>query len=292
MVRVYYAAMETTAKETAGREAVVVGLNVFPVKSCRAVSCAEVEVDAFGVVGDRRFMVAEGARFTSQRKLPRLALISVSYVGEEEKKEEGDASRKKKRLLFSAPGIPEFLLDPVFHGERVEIGLWRDTVRVIDQGDGIAKWLNEYIGMGSSHLRLVASADENPGGYCRPISELHVPDELRNKLSDRHVALSDTGPVSLVSHESLADLNRRLKTRGGEEVGLKQFRMNIEVSGCSEPFEEDKWLLIQIGTIPLLAYRHATVSRKVLAKHYDNIRSINTSGVQIKKETELYIYKE
>lgn len=241
----------------AGKEAVVVGLNVFPVKSCRPVSCTEIEVDAFGVVGDRRFMVVEGARFTSQRKLPRLALISVGYV---EDKESG-ATSEKKRLRFSAPGMPEFILEPVLEGERVEVGLWRDTVRVVDQGDGIAQWLNEYIGMGSSHLRLVASAEEpHSVGYSRPISELQVPAELHQKLSDRHVALSDTGPVSLVSHESLADLNRRLKTRGGEEVGLKQFRMNIEISGCSEPFEEDKWLLIQIGTIPLLAYRHATVS--------------------------------
>ena len=227
---------------------VVTGLNMFPVKSCRAVSVEEVEVDSFGVVGDRRFMVIDGNRFTSQRKLPRLALVTVCYV-------EGEGG--KKWLRFAAPDMPVFTLEPVLEGDRVEVTLWQDAVHVIDQGDEVAQWLNNFIGMGSAHLRLVASA-ETRSGYIRPVSEL--PAKLRDKLSDRHLALADAGPVSLVSQESLADLNGRLRERGGREVDLKQFRMNIEVSGCSQAFEEDRWLLVQIGNIPFLSYRCATVS--------------------------------
>ena len=226
---------------------VVTGLNVFPVKSCRAVSVEEVEIDSFGVVGDRRFMVIIGNRFTTQRKLPQLALVTVCYVERE----------GKRRLKFSAPDMPEFILEPVMEGERVEVVLWQDTVHVIDQGDGVSKWLNDFIGMGSAHLRLVAIAKDHEG-YWRPVAEL--PAKLRDKLSDRHFALADDGPVSLISQESLADLNGRLRERGGQEVALKQFRMNIEVSGCSEAFGEDKWLLFQIGAVLFLAYRNATVS--------------------------------
>ena len=226
----------------------VTGLNVFPVKSCRAVSTEEVEVDSFGIVGDRRFMVIDGNRFTSQRKLPHLALVTVCYI----EGEEGN-----KLLQLAAPDMPVFTLQPVLEGDRVEVTLWQDTVHVIDQGDKVAKWLNDFIGMGSAHLRLVSSA-EKQSGYLRPVSELPV--KLRDKLSDRHLALADVGPVSLVSLESLADLNVRLQERGGREVALKQFRMNIEVSGCSQAFEEDKWLLVQIGNIPFLSYRCATVS--------------------------------
>ena len=227
---------------------VVTGLNVFPVKSCRGVSVQEIEIDNFGVVGDRRFMLVDGNnRFTSQRKLPRLALVAVSYI------EGGDG---EKQLKLSAPGMPEFILNPILAGPRIEATLWEDTVAVIDQGDDVAKWFNTFIGMGSSYLHLVASA-ENSEGYLRPVSEL--PTKLREKLSHKQLALGDEGPTSIISQESLADLNRRMVERGGESVRLKQFRMNIEVSGCSEPFEEDKWLMLQIGSTPFLAYRNTEV---------------------------------
>lgn len=226
-------------------DVVVTKLNVFPVKSCRAVSVKEIKIDRFGVLGDRRFMIVDGDRFTTQRKLPRLALITVSYVEE-------------KQMKFSAPDMPDFIHQPILEGKRMEITLWQDTVSVIDQGDAVSKWLNQHVGMGSAHLRLVAAAEDSES-YCRPISELNVPAKLKNKLSDRQIALTDSGPVSLVSEESLADLNLRLRKRGGVEVNLKQFRMNIEVSGCSNPFEEDRWLLVQIGSVPFLIYRSATV---------------------------------
>jgi uncharacterized protein YcbX len=233
-----------------GVEVVVTGLNVFPVKSCRAVSANEIEIDRLGVAGDRRFMIVGGDRFTSQRRLPRLALVSARYV-------DPPPGSAEKRLQFSAPGMPQLVHQPVVTGERVAVTLWRDTVHVIDQGDAVARWLNEFVGMGAAHLRLVASAEDG-GGYSRPLSELHVPAPLRERLSDRHAPLSDSAPVSVASTESLADLNRRLRERGGAEVGLKQFRMNIEVSGCPEAFAEDRWLLIEIGDMPFLIYRPST----------------------------------
>ena len=231
-----------------GPAVTVTKLNVFPVKSCRGVSVQEVEVDNFGIVGDRRFMLVDGNnRFTSQRKLPSLALISICFVHGEE---------GRKQLKLSAPGMPEFILNPILSGKRVEVTIWEDTVQAIDQGDEVATWFNKFVGMGSSHLRLVASGEDSEG-YHRPVSQL--PQRLKDKLSHRQLALPDAGPVSVISQESLDDLNQRLVERGGEEVALKQFRMNIEVSGCSEAFEEDQWLLIQIGTVPFLAYRNAEV---------------------------------
>lgn len=233
----------------AGTGAVVTGLHIFPVKSCRGVAVEEIEVDSFGVVGDRRYMLVDGNnRFTSQRKLPRLALVEVSFA---------EGKDGKTQLKFSAPGTREFLLEPVLTGERKEVTIWEDTVMAIDQGDEVAKWFNEFIGMSSSHLRLVASAESFGGGFQRPVS--HLPVHLKDRLSHQQMALPDDGPVSIVSHESLADLNQRIRERGGEEVSLKQFRMNIEVSGCSEPFEEDRWHLIQIGSAHLLVYRDAEV---------------------------------
>ena len=233
----------------------VTALNVFPVKSCRGLSVQEVEVDSFGIVGDRRFMLVDGAnRFTSQRKLPRLALVEVYYI-------EGEGG--KKLLRFSAPGMTNHIHQPLLDGPREVVSIWDDTVMAVDQGREVARWYNEFMGLGSSHLRLMASAESSGDDYRRSVSQ--IPVKLREKLSHVQVALSDEAPISVLSEESLSDLNWRLRERGGEEVPMKQFRMNIEVSGCSEPFEEDKWLLVQIGAVPLLAYQSAVVCKIIIA---------------------------
>jgi len=82
---------------------------------------------------------------------------------------------------------------------------------------------------------------------------------LAGKLPPMSVSLADAGPISLISHQSLADLNSRLLAFSGHEVPLSRFRMNIEVTGCSTPFEEDSWLLIKIGDTPFISYAHAEV---------------------------------
>ena len=81
------------------------------------------------------------------------------------------------------------------------------------------------------------------------------PPSLRVHLPPSLVHLGDAAPVSLISNESLADLNQKLNERvPGHTVTLDRFRMNTEITGCSRPFEEDEWLVIQIASTPLLVY--------------------------------------
>src|SRR4051812_43123008 len=57
-------------------------LHLYPVKSCRGLSITAGEVDDFGFVGDRRFMVVtehEGM-FLTQRMHPRMALIETALT--------------------------------------------------------------------------------------------------------------------------------------------------------------------------------------------------------------------
>ena len=228
----------------------VTGLNIFPIKSCKAVRMQEIELDSYGVVGDRRLMLVDGnGRFTSQRRLSKLALVTARF------EEQPDGGRRA--IHVSAPGMDRDLrLEPRLEGERTECGVWHNQVRTIDQGDEAARWFSEFIGHGSVYHRLVASA-EHSDGFHRVVDNL--PPGLKEKLPPMKVALADSAPVTLISEESLADLNRRLKERTGSEVPLNRFRMNIEIAGCSEPFEEDEWLLVRIGSVPFLAYAHSEV---------------------------------
>ena len=233
----------------------VTTLNIFPIKSCKAVKVDEIEVDSWGVVGDRRLMVVDGnGRFVSQRKFSKLATVLARFV------DEGG----KRLLHVSAPGMDRDLkYEPKLKGERMDVSIWESKVRAIDQGDIPAQWFNTFIGHGSMFHRLVASAESSTSS-SPSADEFHrfvdnLPHSLKERLPFMQMALADDGPVSLISEESLADLNHRLKERIGNEVPLNRFRMNIEISGCSKPFEEDEWLLIRIGSVPFLSYRNAEV---------------------------------
>lgn len=237
----------------------VIKLNLFPIKSCHGLSVEELRVGSYGVEDDRRFMLVDGnKRFVSQRKFSKLATIQSRFVSNE---------RGERMMHVSAPGMErELQFAPVSVGERIEASIWEDRVMVVDQGDVPAQWFGEFIGHGGTYIRLVASAESsstitsgegNTELFHRIVTKL--PSGLREKLPAMQLALADDGPVSLVSHESLADLNVHLRDRGCEDVPLNRFRMNIEISGCSKPFEEDDWLVIQIGEVPFLAYTNAEV---------------------------------
>jgi uncharacterized protein YcbX len=196
-------------------------------------------------------------RFVSQRKFPKLATVRCKFTT--------TSAGGTRHLHVSAPGMGrELEFAPRLSGERIEVGIWQDKVRVIDQGEGPAQWFSELIGHGGAFIRLVSSAEsgsETPNKsdemYQRPVTNL--PSGLKGRLPTMNMALVDDGPVSLVSMESLADVNRRMRERETEEVPVNQFRMNIEITGCSKPFEEDDWLLIKIGSAPFLLYTNAEV---------------------------------
>jgi len=235
----------------------VVTLNVYPVKSCQAVNPNEIMIDQYGVVGDRRFMVIDGgSRFISQRRCPKLATIIANFIDES----------GTQLLHLSSPGMKDFKHLPVYSSDRVQAGLWEGSVGVVDQGDDVAKWFSTLLGPGYEHVRLTCAA-ETHGGYKNQVKERHLPAALKGKLPSINVGLTDGAPVSLASVESLGDLNSRLQPITGGCVGLNRFRMNIEISGCSKPFEEDEWLVVKIGSVPFLCYRDAEVRKEPLLLH-------------------------
>lgn len=227
----------------------VTRLSYFPVKSCKAVNPNEIVIDEFGVVGDRRFMLVDGGkRFISQRKCSKLATITAELT-----------SKDGNQLLhLSHPDVKDFMLQPVYSGSRMEAGIWSNQVGVVDQGDKVAKWFAAILGPGYEHVRLTWIA-EKYDGYKHQVDENDIPQALRGKLPSTNIGLTDGAPVSLASAESLADLNSRLQPITGEGIDLSRFRMNIEISGCSKPFEEDEWLVIKIGSVPLLVYHDSEV---------------------------------
>ncbi len=229
----------------------VTGLNVHPIKSCRACPVEEITLDQYGVVDDRRLMVVDSSgRFVSQRKFSVLATVTARYQTEEV---------GERLLIIEAPSVDTPLaLRPVIDGPTVQCSVWSDTVELVDQGQAAADWFSALIGQ-SGFYRLVGCGGKD---YLRAVSNL--PASLKGRLPPLSLGLADAGPVSLISQCSLEDLNRRMSTLYDCEVPLNRFRMNMELGGVSEAFEEDSWLLVRVGEVPFLAYTNAEVSVDIL----------------------------
>jgi uncharacterized protein len=192
----------------------------YPVKSLAGHRLTGGRLDAFGLEGDRRWMVVdrEGGYIT-QRELPEMALISTRM--------EGDS------LVLQAPGRPSLTIDrPSESAEGIYVRVWNDRCEARNCGDEVEGWLSEFLGR---DCRLVYMAD----GEVRRV-------DPRFAQAEDRTAFSDGFPLLLISQASLDDLNRRLEI----PLPMIRFRPNLVVTGC-EPYAEDGWSLIRVGDISL-----------------------------------------
>ncbi len=193
-------------------------LYVYPIKSIGGVPLQEARLDEQSIEHDRRWMlVDESRKFMSQRKHPRMALISTRLTPE--------------HLVVEAPRMPELHL-PLHPEEKgnIEVQVWSDTVRATPIGNEAGEWFSAFLG---SPCKLV----------YMPNDEVRQVDQEYAQTGDR-VGFSDGFPFLLVSQASLDDLGRRL----GRDVPVDRFRPNLVVEGC-EPFEEDEWRTLRIGEV-------------------------------------------
>jgi hypothetical protein len=196
-------------------------LNLYPVKSCRGIAAARWPLDAFGLAGDRTWMVVDDAgKFLTQREEPRLALVDVRLADD-------------GTVVLAAPGgaplhLPAARSRP---GDR-EVEVWRHRGPAVDGGDEAAAWISSHLGRSA---RLVAL----PRAHARPVSRDWFAGEA-------HAAFSDGYPLLLIGEASLDDLNSRLV----HPLPMNRFRPNLVVRGAA-PYAEDLWKRIRIGEVEL-----------------------------------------
>ncbi|MBX7151770.1 MOSC domain-containing protein [bacterium] len=196
---------------------------VYPIKACRGLLVDHVTFDEYGIEGDRRFLIvdSEGVAMT-QRDFHTLTFVEPQADGEV--------------LSLSAPGMNKVQIDVSHNHFRQKVQVWDDRCDAEDCGDEAAEWFSEYLKL---RCRLVKMAH----GFTRLID--------RNYSSlDEHVSFADAYPALIISEASLADLNSKLE----EKITMKRFRPNFVVEGC-EPFAEDSWKKIQIGSMTFRAVK-------------------------------------
>ena len=234
-------------------------LFLHPVKSCGTVEVDRIWLDEVGPDGDRRWMVvsAEDGEAVTQRHFPELALVRPSFVtggpggeeeadpwaahgdrpGQEGPAEVDDGSVGPGGLLLEAPDRGSLIVwEPGDDAPARTVRVWGDEVEALDAGEEAAVW---FSGVTEAPVRLVRLPDD----HRRPVARSRVRDGFPSR-----VAFADGFPLLVVSEESIAELNRRLETRGERAVGVERFRPNVVVRAGS-PHAEDDWEEIRMGEV-------------------------------------------
>mmetsp|Transcript_306 Transcript_306/g.633 ORF Transcript_306/g.633 Transcript_306/m.633 type:complete len:323 (-) Transcript_306:164-1132(-) len=135
-------------------------------------------------------------------------------------------------------------------------------VMLDDYGTDVAQWLCQAVGVPAGSISLTGIGKKykrfvqvNPdqGEPLPPKStttSTTTSEATSTTTSSTHaVSLADEAPYLLTSQASLRELNRRLKARGKPPVDMRRFRPNLVLGGGDlEPFVEDTWARIQIGS--------------------------------------------
>ncbi|GAB1489411.1 MOSC domain-containing protein [Opitutaceae bacterium] len=207
---------------------VVSALHIYPVKGCRGIAVPSAEVDALGLVGDRRFLITDiTGKFLTQRSHPVMALIGTALTPD------------TLTLTFKdrAPLAVRRTPDPAAPLLTVEI--WSSAgLQAEDCGDEAAAWLSAVLGL---PVRLV-----------RIGSAFHRPVKPSKAQPGDVVSFADGYPLLIVGTASLAELNDHLIAQGEAAMPMDRFRPNVVVDGAA-PHAEDTWPRIRIGNVVLRA---------------------------------------
>lgn len=201
-------------------------LNVYPIKSCGAISRDTVRLTSYGFEHDRNWMVVDvQGRFITQRTHASLARVQPALNGEVlEVRSPGMASLTLPIDAAALAGAP-----------TLAATVWGDTVPALDAGDAAARWFSDYLG---EPVRLAR---------FNPDSE-RLASRKWTGGTTAHVRFADGFPVLVIGEASLGDLNARLSGKGVDPIPMNRFRPNLVVAGI-EAFEEDYTETLKIAAI-------------------------------------------
>jgi uncharacterized protein YcbX len=209
---------------------------VHPVKSTAARPVAQATVHPWGLAGDRRWMVVDGTgTLLSARTEPRL----LTVVSDTPETEGGLATA----LRLTAPGRPSLAVAvPAPGAAAVPVRLHRHDLYAVPAPPEAHAWL--AAALGRDDVRLVWCDDPTR----RPVN----PDFSR---PGDHTAFADGYPLTLATTASLRRLQdwvTEVALEHGEpappRLTMARFRPNLVVDGGLEPFEEDSWSAVTVGS--------------------------------------------
>jgi uncharacterized protein YcbX len=225
----------------------VASIHIYPLKAGRAVDVSESAVEPWGLAGDRRWLVVDGAgRFVSQREEPALARVIAAYpaypaagvdrVAGVDQVAAGE-SQPTDAIILSAAGHPPLKVAmpwPDDDPEMVPVAVWESRVRAAAAGKEADDWLSRLL---DRDVRLV---------YLDDPTRREV-DQDYGDPGDR-VSFADGYPLLLTSTGSLEALGDWLAEEGHPPVPMNRFRPSVVIAGACA-WAEDGWRRVRIGTV-------------------------------------------
>ncbi|MGF1539642.1 MAG: MOSC domain-containing protein [Pleurocapsa sp.] len=209
---------------------IVSELYVYPIKSCQGIKLKQAEVKFQGFLGDREMMlVTAKGKFLTQRQFPNLARVQVKLEDE------------RVSLSVQDNSLQSLTFIPTLAGREIEIEIWGESIIAIDQGDEVAAWFHRLLQLDSQkQCRLVKQSLQYQRLLQKPSTVIGKP-----------VSFADNYPFMLTATASWRELNERIieiSRQPSQTIPMNRFRPNIVIE-TTEPFVEDNWSLIKIGTI-------------------------------------------
>jgi uncharacterized protein len=196
-------------------------LHVYPMKSARVIDLGSAHVSAWGLDGDRRYMVTDlDGKFVTQRELQALAQVTAIET-------DGALHLKKAGEEDSLSVV----FDPA---RRADVQIWSSHVNAAVADDWINARLSDWLGQ---PVELV-HADAITHRQCNP--------EWAGEGVE--TGFADGYPVLITTTGSLRQLNEATMEEGAETFGMNRFRPNIVIDH-EEPFADDFWGAVEIAGI-------------------------------------------
>lgn len=217
-------------------------LYIYPVKSLPGVRVEKALVTPLGLVdpdnrrvADRKWMVVdENGSFRTQRQLPHMALISLSYTSTD------------LVLTYPEKGSLDVSLTPPKQ-KRIKCRVWGTDIDGYAYGGHVSEWLSDVLQQPGLDLVGFEKGEIEPRNMKKMNATSGTPSE------QDEVVYADYSPFMMISEPSLDDLNSRLKKR----VSMRNFRPNFVACGCL-PYAEDEWSRFGIGDASFHRIKHCT----------------------------------
>ncbi|HEY3894081.1 MAG TPA: MOSC N-terminal beta barrel domain-containing protein [Pseudonocardiaceae bacterium] len=200
------------------------GINRYPVKSCRGQAVDQIEVERWGLAGDRRWMIVdeEGVMVTG-RTHPQLVLVTPELVA--------------GGLRLRAPDVDPLLVRRPDGYTLTEVQVFASQLAAAPASDEAHAWFSNVAG---EQVRLV---------YLDDPTRRRI-DPAYSHPADR-VSFADGYPLLAATEESLAALNELIAAGPRAEEGpvaMARFRPNLVLAG-SPAWAEDGWRTLRIGAV-------------------------------------------
>lgn len=211
----------------------VAALTIYPLKSATGIEVNALELDAWGAVGDRRWLLidAHGAAITARDAHALLTI--VPHIAD---------SDRDGALTLTAPGRSGVVVSvPDADARVVPVHIWDDAVVARAASPEASAWCADILGQPCTLVR-VSRETQRPLAprFAGPLP-----------FAGRHVAFTDGAPLLVLGLASIAALNDRLLAQGETTLmDRRRFRANVWLDHLA-PHEEDTWRAVRIGDVRL-----------------------------------------